>query len=325
MSAFPWLTPLYELVNQRFIDASWPSGYLLPLSGDLGGLEIAGTIVRRLLCVNSSDASCRTCKHCRLILEDEHPDLITIRPDSEASLPSIKIDYLRVAIERISKAPTLSYNQVIYIQSCELMTTQCANALLKTLEEPKSNLYLVLQANNTQKLLPTVRSRLFIETVNLHPEMIASYADQCLAEYPQYDFLRHTHKQMPASFRTLVSDTGLPKLYQLSLSILLTSTWQPLTQLSQIADYSVDELMDAFLFCLLAIFYRQQGLIQHSALSRAILKHAPCDNDYHPSLIEISSIIDLCLDIKRKLSSRISLNPNHLKSSLMIKIWRLRQ
>lgn len=325
MSVFPWLTSLYDIVNQRITDLSWPSGYLLPLSEDMGGLEMAKMIVRRLLCAHSSDPSCRSCRHCQLILEDEHPDLITIRPDSDAAIPTIKIDYLRSAIERISKAPTLSRNQIIFIESCELMTTQCANALLKTLEEPKSNLYLVLQANNTHKLLPTVKSRLFIEAVNLHSDAIDSYADQCFVQSPQHDFLRYTHKHQPASYNALVCDQSLPNLYRMSLSVLLTSTWQPVTSALEIADYTVGAIVDALLFCLLAIFYRDQGLSQQSALSRSILMHAPSVNQYYLSTLEVSAIMALCLDVKRKLASRISLNPNHLKSSLLIGIWRLRQ
>ena len=48
---------------------------------------------------------------------------------------------------------------MVIIESAEAMTESAANALLKTLEEPTNNSYIILLVNDEQRLLPTIISR----------------------------------------------------------------------------------------------------------------------------------------------------------------------
>jgi energy-coupling factor transporter ATP-binding protein EcfA2 len=55
-----------------------------------------------------------------------------------------------------SNKPT---NRVIIVEDSQLLTTEAQNALLKTLEEPPEGTLIILNSDNIQSLLPTIRSR----------------------------------------------------------------------------------------------------------------------------------------------------------------------
>ena len=71
--------------------------------------------------------------------------------------PLAKIEDVR-ALSRISR---LSQDRpcAIYIKSIDEATIEAQNAFLKALEEPQDNLYYVLSATSSKKVLPTILSR----------------------------------------------------------------------------------------------------------------------------------------------------------------------
>lgn len=58
-------------------------------------------------------------------------------------------------------------NKVAIIETAELMGLAASNALLKTLEEPTKNTFIILLTTDEQQLLPTVRSR--VHTIYFEP------------------------------------------------------------------------------------------------------------------------------------------------------------
>lgn len=84
-------------------------------------------------------------------------NLLTISPAEEKL--SIGIDQIRQLRLAIAIKPTNRQPKVVIIQNAETLTEEAQNALLKTLEEPPDNAYLILLTKNTDFLLPTVISR----------------------------------------------------------------------------------------------------------------------------------------------------------------------
>lgn len=89
----------------------------------------------------------------KLDYDDEHPDVIMIEPEHN----SIKIDQIRNLLERLSIKPFYGTYYVI-IPNAELLTANCYNALLKTLEESK-NVWFFLLFINYDSMPPTIKSR----------------------------------------------------------------------------------------------------------------------------------------------------------------------
>jgi DNA polymerase-3 subunit delta' len=88
---------------------------------------------------------------------DLHADLHRIRP--EEGKRSIAVDQVRAMTADLALTPHIAGIKVVIIENAEAMTTEAANALLKSLEEPTANTYLFLLSERPGRLPATVRSR----------------------------------------------------------------------------------------------------------------------------------------------------------------------
>lgn len=162
----PWLEQnkahFVELLKQQ----SLPHAIILSGVYGAGKTELASWLTNALLCqtlhtenlsntVNFQEIPCLQCKSCNLYKQNTHPDHINI----ELATSSIGVDQIRSVSRFFEKTAQLATNQVVIIESAEAMTESAANALLKTLEEPTNNSYIILLVNDEQRLLPTIISR----------------------------------------------------------------------------------------------------------------------------------------------------------------------
>ncbi len=90
------------------------------------------------------------------ILIQTHPDVLVIPPDPPQLL--IKVGQVRTLISEIYRMPAEG-RRAVYIFTSAAFMKEAANSLLKVLEEPPSHATIVLLAENTGELLPTIRSR----------------------------------------------------------------------------------------------------------------------------------------------------------------------
>jgi len=91
------------------------------------------------------------------LLFSSHPDFVTFAP--EGPLRQISIQQMRVLKERAQYKPLKGNWRVFLIDQVDRAGEQAANSLLKTLEEPPPHLVMILPAENSYDLLPTIRSR----------------------------------------------------------------------------------------------------------------------------------------------------------------------
>lgn len=96
-----------------------------------------------------------------------HPiDTIIFTPD-----PSIGIEQIRELKKNFSLKPIKSKQKVVFIFEAQKMTIPAQNALLKTLEEPPGNNFLILTSPNPDLLLPTISSRCQIINLSAKTEI----------------------------------------------------------------------------------------------------------------------------------------------------------
>ena len=100
---------------------------------------------------------CGTCRSCRKIDQGIHPDIVTVAPEGNSS--RIKIEQIRDIQESATKQPHEARYRIVLIDGAHAMTTEAANALLKTLEEPSTRMRLVLVTDQAHRLLETIISR----------------------------------------------------------------------------------------------------------------------------------------------------------------------
>lgn len=89
----------------------------------------------------------------------------------------IKIEQMRELIHWLQLKPMASQIKIAVIEQADTMTTEAANAILKTLEEPPPNSLIFLTTFNEQKIIPTIKSRchIFRLPVNILTEAPAEY------------------------------------------------------------------------------------------------------------------------------------------------------
>jgi DNA polymerase-3 subunit delta' len=100
--------------------------------------------------------ACGQCASCRRIARGVHADVLVLEPDAAGS---IKIDQVRVAIDRSAYRPFEGRRRVVIVDEADATVPPAQNALLKTLEEPPPASTFVLVSARPDMLLPTVISR----------------------------------------------------------------------------------------------------------------------------------------------------------------------
>jgi DNA polymerase-3 subunit delta' len=129
--------------------------YLLTGTEGIGKTTLARSFARALNCLAETDRPCGKCRACTLIAANLHPDMSII--DAEGD--KLRIEQIRDMQHTLSLRPVEARYRVVILRRFDRASTQAMDALLKTLEEPPPYVVLILTANTTDALLPTIKSR----------------------------------------------------------------------------------------------------------------------------------------------------------------------
>jgi len=184
----PWLMPLWKSLDFAHI----PNAILLRGQSGIGKFAFSVEFAKALLCENSHAAMrpCNKCEACHWFDTGNHPDFISLVPETHRKLllhadydsdemlkkskstreengeasetkekKNISIEETRNAIENLAIGSHRGGNRVILIYPLEMLRTDSANTLLKSLEEPSANTIFILLADRVDRVLPTIRSR----------------------------------------------------------------------------------------------------------------------------------------------------------------------
>jgi DNA polymerase-3 subunit delta' len=145
--------------------------YLFTGPEGVGKRTLVNELARALLCANATDgAACGQCRNCQLAAKTSHPDLLTVEPivsGKRVRAEKIKIDPVRQLIYDVTLRPVEAKRRVVRLLRFDAANDEAMNALLKTLEEPPANVFILLTAARADDLLPTIVSR--CEVINLRP------------------------------------------------------------------------------------------------------------------------------------------------------------
>jgi DNA polymerase-3 subunit delta' len=86
-----------------------------------------------------------------------HPDLLII--EKEIDKREIVVDKIRKIADFLNQTAAISPSKFIIIDSACELNKSASNALLKILEEPHANNFLILISHNLNRVLPTIKSR----------------------------------------------------------------------------------------------------------------------------------------------------------------------
>ena len=117
---------------------------------------LAKEIIQRFVCDHKN--ACGECKPCRLFLSGSHPDFYSISGG--------KVDDVRELISKIAVKPYYDMHYVLF-DDMDKMTIAAQNALLKTIEESVTTLF-IITGTIQNNILKTIISR----CVRLSPQLL---------------------------------------------------------------------------------------------------------------------------------------------------------
>ena len=183
LEQLPWHHREWKGIDESF--HRFPHASLISGIDGIGKLQFATRLAMKLLCSDPENSPCGKCRNCRLFISASHLDFHLIASEavcrnlgspmkeyserySEAGRntsrrkkvrTTILIAQTRALIEAAQTTAQISENKVILLVPADAMTIGASNSILKILEEPASNNFLILVAENARNLLPTISSR----------------------------------------------------------------------------------------------------------------------------------------------------------------------
>jgi DNA polymerase-3 subunit delta' len=175
------------------------------------------------------DWACSECSGCRRVAELAHPDLHVIMPRPASASeqdrlevlqslaaqpfnrlrpwenPFILIDDVRELKRSFSVSSYEGHGAVALLLEAQRLKTESANALLKILEEPPADKYLILTATSTESVLPTIVSR--CQPIAISPPSRAE-----IAEFLQQHQNLHAER---ADFVAMMANGSLRRAFEL--------------------------------------------------------------------------------------------------------------
>ena len=119
-----------------------------------------------------------------LINNKTHPNILNIKKKIDKKY--IEIDQIREIIKFINQSSFNNKPRFIIIEDIEYLNINSSNALLKSLEEPNTNVYFFLIFNTEMNILDTIRSRCLEYKIDLKIEdtklIVDNYFDDHIFE-----------------------------------------------------------------------------------------------------------------------------------------------
>ncbi|GAX46978.1 DNA polymerase III subunit delta' [Pseudolactococcus reticulitermitis] len=144
-------------------------------SGGFGAMEMAIWLAQSRFCLEQKDGlPCGQCRECRLVAANDFTDLHIVKPDGQ----TIKTQQIRDLLLTFSQSGFETNRQVVVIDGAEKLHVNAANALLKSIEEPESEIYIFLLTASENMVLETIKSRAQVITFPNQSEFIQQFLEQ---------------------------------------------------------------------------------------------------------------------------------------------------
>ncbi|MFH0847725.1 MAG: DNA polymerase III subunit delta' [Chloroflexota bacterium] len=151
-----------SLLQRGLAEGSLAHAYLLSGPRQVGKMKLALELARAVNC-EASETPCGVCRSCERIASGKHADVQVIgfiQGERDDRLRrEIGIDQIREMQKQVSLPPFEGRCKVFIIDGAEALTSEAANSLLKTLEEPVGRVLFILLTQDGGLLPETVVSR----------------------------------------------------------------------------------------------------------------------------------------------------------------------
>jgi DNA polymerase-3 subunit delta' len=152
----PWLAELIDQLRRARTSNRFPTGLLIHDERGAGGDVLARFAAQLALC-REPEAPCGHCRDCRQFLAQQHPDYVEVTPVEDSKY--IRVEQVRELAQELALTSNNGGATVALLRPADSMNANAANALLKTLEEPRVGVTLILLCSEPSRLPATILSR----------------------------------------------------------------------------------------------------------------------------------------------------------------------
>ncbi len=147
-----------ELLQRAIRNEKVANSYFFWGTEGIGKKHVALQFAKALNCLETEadqGDACDHCTSCKKIDHGLHPDVSLIEPEGQ----NIRVDQIRQLQRQLAYRPYEGKRRVCILTAADRMAPHIPNTLLKTLEEPPLHTVIILLANNSRFILPTILSR----------------------------------------------------------------------------------------------------------------------------------------------------------------------
>ena len=126
------------LISKQFENSEFPEQHFKTLVKEISGIELFQTKETSIFDIAA-----------------HHNDIFI----ADRTRKTLRIEDLAQIKELVLYQPSEGKRRLFFIENCERMNTNSANALLKALEEPQARSIFILTTKNVSLVLPTISSR----------------------------------------------------------------------------------------------------------------------------------------------------------------------
>jgi len=162
---YSWHQSTWDKITKARSQDHLPHALLLTGEAGIGKAELAKELAKSLLCLSPlSYKACSSCKACKTFDSRANPDFLLV--DLLEGKQQISVDQIRELSSFLTYTSSFDSYRVILLNPTERMNKNASNSLLKSLEEPSDKTVLILVTNNLSSVIPTIRSRCQLVTVD---------------------------------------------------------------------------------------------------------------------------------------------------------------
>ncbi|MDD4271708.1 MAG: hypothetical protein PHF50_02795 [Patescibacteria group bacterium] len=150
---------IFEFLAKSLAKNNVSGSYIFTGPANLGKTTAAHFFAQSLVC-EASDGPKRPCGKCSACLQavrNIHSDIYLIKKEPDKK--NISVDQIRDFIRNLSMSSFLNSYKIGIIKGAENLSEGAVNALLKTLEEPKIKVVIILTVTDFEALPKTIISR----------------------------------------------------------------------------------------------------------------------------------------------------------------------